>query len=139
MFLSPVPNASTKTSFCCASGRPLPDRFYCKKPQQCPEPGCQSTTTFEPRTFTKHMQREHGDPKDLECTEHEACQAKEPKTLYNAFSLRQHIYSQNRNSRKQPYDHHDCHGSSKQYAPGHLKHSSGDEPWRGEDTPLHLA
>lgn len=33
------------------------------------------------------MMAEHGDLKDLECTGHETCRARESRSLYNAFTL----------------------------------------------------
>lgn len=101
--------------------RELPNKFYCEKPQTCPEIGCQSTKIFKPRNFTVHMKAEHGDPKDIKCTEHKVCQAKEPKKLYNAFTLSRHIIEYNagvkQKEKKQPCDHSDCRGLTKQRTP----------------------
>ena len=68
--------------------------------------------------FTYHMKAEHGDPKDIKRTEHKDCQAKQPKKLYNAFTLSQHINDRKANAKgkenKQPCDHSDCRGRTKQ-------------------------
>lgn len=119
-------NARLYLSIKGVNGRELPDKFYCEKPQSCPEIGCQNTKVFKPKEFTAHMKAEHGDPKNIKCTEHKVCQAKEPKKLYNAFTLSHHIadYKQQAKIRdnKQPCNHSDCRGLTKQYTSKMLKH-----------------
>lgn len=107
------------------NGREQPDKFYCEQPQTCPEIGCQNTKVLKPESFTAHMRAEHGDPKDIECTEHKVCQAEEPKKLYNAFTLSKHIsdykaYAKQMEN-KQPCDHSDCRGLTKRYSGRMLK------------------
>lgn len=64
------------------------------------------------------MRAEHGDPKDLECTKHEACGAKNPKNLYNTFTLGQHI---SHFDSKQLCGHPDCGGATNRYGQRQLK------------------
>ena len=100
------------------NGRELPDRFHREKPHSYPKINYQNTKVFKPTAFTYHMKAEHGDPKDIKCTEHKDCQAKEPKKLHNAFTLSQHINDHKVNAKgkeiKQPCDHSDCRGLTKQ-------------------------
>lgn len=54
----------------------------------------------------------------MECTEHEAGKTKEPRDLYNAFTLRLHMNqvkakSNTKAKGKQPCGHDDCRGETK--------------------------
>lgn len=61
----------------------------------------------------------------MECTEHEACKTKEPRHFYNAFTLHLHMNQvkakSNAKANKQPCNHDDCRGETKQYTREKLK------------------
>ena len=131
MFLSRVPDRCTNTPLCSSikgqHERSLHPDFYCKSPQRCPRADCTNTTVFKPSSFTQHMRSEHGEPKNIERTEHEACRTKEPRNLYNAYAHHLHMNhlkakSDEKAKGKQPCVHDDCRGATKRYTQENLVH-----------------
>ncbi len=73
------------------------------------------------------MRSEHGELKNMECTEHEACRTKEPRKHDNASTLQEHMNSVKPKSDikakgKQPCGHNDRRGGTEQYAQEQLEH-----------------
>ena len=73
------------------------------------------------------MRSEHGELKNMECTEHEACRTRDPRNLFNAFTL--HLYMDQAKAKsdikakaKQPCGHDDCRGAAEGYAQEQLEH-----------------